>query len=317
MSDCCLLREDQTMKRPSDARLGVLLLTGVIIGSLALSFSWAANPQTEAATPPALDQEIAVVGATQSEAKVERAGEASFKKIKVRDPLYLMDFLSTGQDSKLWWKGSAAGGAWSPYHDVMHGSLGEQSVFGFSGFQRAGPATNFVGQINTGIVRFIRNLTPTEPRSSFVIVTPTARIEVIRTDRAADFVVETVKGSRTTVTVLWGKVKVRNRAKQFKEERILTSCQEVDVEKDKEPGEIGWVSTDTMKNLIKRTTIPRTLPTDVPLCERLKREVILRHGKVFVPPPGAVIVPIPIPLPPGKDGECPCPRGRVHEPGHQ
>ncbi len=131
------------------------------------------------------------------------------------------------------------------------------------------------------------------------------------TDRAADFVVETVDDSRTTVTVIWGKVKVRSISDQFKEERVLTSCQEVDVEKDKEPGEIRWVSSDTMKNLIKRTTIPNTLPTDVPSCERIKTEVIQRPGAVFVPPPGIVVVPIPTPPPP-KD--CPCPPGSYIDP---
>jgi Cys-rich repeat protein len=307
-------REEDAMKRTSGARVRMLFLVGAIIGAFAFSFSWAANPGTNAAASAAPGQEIAVVGATQDDAKVQRAGEARFKKISAKEPLYPMDFLSTGRNSKIWWKGPAAGAAWSPYPLVMHGSLGEDTVFGFAGFQSTGPTVNFVGQINTGIVRFIKTLPLTEPPSTFVTVTPTARIEVIPTDRAADYMVETAKGSRTTVTVLWGKVKVRNRAKKFKEELTLTSCQEVDVEKDKDPGPIRWVSTDTMKNLITRTTIPRTLPTDIPLCERLKTEVIQRPGQVFVPPSGVVIVPVPIPVPPGKTEECPCPPGSSMNP---
>ncbi len=64
----------------------------------------------------------------------------------------------------------------------------------------------------------------TDPPSTFSVATPTAWIDVIHTDRAADFVVETVEESRTTITVIWGQVRVRNISDQAKEERILTSC---------------------------------------------------------------------------------------------
>ena len=67
-----------------------------------------------------------------------------------------------------------------------------------------------------------------------------------------------------------------------------------------------------MKNLLNRTTIPNTLPTDVPSCERLKTEVIQKPGAVYIPPPGAMIVPIPVPLPPTTG--CPCPPGAYLNP---
>lgn len=263
-----------------------------------------------AAVSWASDGEIARVGATQGDAKIQRAGEAQYKKLDKNAPLYLMDFLATGRGAKIWWKG--AEGAWSPYSEVTHGSLGENTVFGFAGFQKIGTATKFVGKVNKGIVRFIKRLPMTDPPSTFSIATPTAWIDVAATERAADFVVETIEESRTTITVIWGKVRVRNIMDQAKEERILTSCQEVDVEKDREPSEIRWVSSDTMKNLIKRTTIPDTLPTDVPSCERLKTEVIHRPGAVYVAPPGIVVVPVPVPTPPPKG--CPCPPGSYVDP---
>jgi hypothetical protein len=305
------------MNQCSDTGSRVPTMILVIVGYLSFLLLGLISSQSQAAAPPASGQEIAVVGATQGDAKVQRAGEAQFKKIPINSPLFLMDFLETGRNSKLWWKGTN-GGSWLPFPEVTHGSLGEHTLFGFAGFQRTGSAVTFVGQVNTGIVRFIKKLHPTDPPSAFIIVTPTARIEVIPTDRAADSMVETVKESRTTVTVLWGKVKVRNISEQFKEERILTSCQEVDVEKDKEPGEIRWVSTDTMKNLLKRTTIPNTLPTDVPSCERVRTEVIERPGRVHVPPAGAIVVPLPIPIPVpvpgGKTDGCPCPPGSYMDP---
>ena len=54
-----------------------------------------------------------------------------------------------------------------------------------------------------------------------------------------------------------------------------------------------------MKELVKRTTIPRTLPEDVPSCERLKTEVLLDVTAVFLPPPGVALYPpiVPVPVP--------------------
>ncbi len=283
---------------------------------MSLSFSWAAGPAAKGMAQSPYTNEIARVGGIQGGAKIQRAGEAQFKKLDANAPLYLSDFLSTERNSKIWWKGSwtssSATRAWTPYPEATHGSLGENTVFGFSGFQTLSQTTHFIGQLDKGIARFISKLPPTEPPSTFAVATPTAWIEVLLTDRAADFVVQTIEKSRSTVTVIWGQVSVRNISAEFKERRVLTSCQEVDIEKDKEPGEIKWVSTDTMKNLLNRTTIPNTLPTDVPSCERLKTEVIQKPGAVYIPPPGAMIVPIPVPLPPTTG--CPCPPGAYLNP---
>ena len=79
-------------------------------------------------------------------------------------------------------------------------------------------------------MRFIKSLPNTNPPSTFTIGTHTAWIEVLPSDRAADFIVESKNEALTTVTVLWGKVRVRNTSPEIKESRILTSCQEVDVE---------------------------------------------------------------------------------------
>ena len=118
---------------------------------------------------------------------------------------------------------------------MTHGSLAVDSVFGFKQFERAGASYRFVGYVQKGAVRFIKTLPNTNPPSTFTIGTQTAWIEVLYSDRAADFIVESKNESLTTVTVLWGKVRVRNISPQTKESRILTSCQEVDVERDQEP----------------------------------------------------------------------------------
>ena len=284
---------------------------------------WQAAPvsaaeQGTSATGYSYQKEVlATVGAVQGDTQVQRAGEAKFKKIGAKSPLYVMDFVATGKNSKLWWKGTfnahSPSEKWQPGPDVTHGSLGADSIFGFKQFERAGASYRFVGYVQKGTVRFIKTLPNTNPPSTFSIGTHTAWIEVLPSDRAADFVVESKNEALTTVTVLWGKVRVRNVSPNMKEYRVLTSCQEVDVERDQEPGEVKLVSSDTMRALVKRTTIPKTLPEDVPSCERLKTEVLLDVRDVFLPPPGvALFLPVPVPVP-GDKPEC-CPPGQVYNP---
>ena len=295
-----------------------LVAGAAVTGCLLLSFAWAADQGTGAAAYSYQKQVVARVGAVQGDTKVQRAGEAQFKKIAVKAPLYIMDFLATGKNSKLWWHGTfnafTPSEKWKPGPDVTEGSLAADSVFGFKQFERAGASYRFVGYVQKGTVRFIKTLPNTNPPSTFTIGTHTAWIEVLPSDRAADFIVESKNESLTTVTVLWGKVRVKNISPEIKESRILTSCQEVDVERDQEPSEIKWVSTDTMKELVKRTTIPKTLPEDVPSCERLKTEVILDLTEVYLPPPGVALFPVIIPVPvPGEKEEC-CPPGQIYDP---
>ncbi len=299
--------------------LGRYLLVGFAFSLVwHVSISCAADQDAGAAPYSWQKEVLATVGAVQGDTKVQRVGEAQFKKIAAKSPLYIMDFLSTGKTSKLWWQGVfnafTPSDRWKPGPDVTHGSLGADSVFGFKQFERAGASYRFVGYVQKGTVRFIKTLPNTNPPSTFTIGTHTAWIEVLPSDRAADFIVESKNEALTTVTVLWGKVRVRNVSPQTKESRVLTSCQEVDVERDQEPGEIKWVSSDTMKELVKRTTIPRTLPEDVPSCERLKSEVILDQTEVYLAPPGVALYPAIVPIPvaiPGENPEC-CPPGKIY-----
>jgi hypothetical protein len=283
-----------------------------------VSISCAADQSTGAAPYSWQKEVLATVGAVQGDTKVQRAGEAQFKKIAAKSPLYIMDFLATGKNSKLWWQGVfnafTPSDKWKPGPDVTHGSLGADSVFGFKQFERAGASYRFVGYVQKGSVRFIKTLPNTNPPSTFTIGTQTAWIEVLPSDRATDFIVESKNEALTTVTVLWGKVRVRNVSPETKESRVLTSCQEVDVARDQEPSEIKWVSSDTMKELVKRTTIPKTLPEDIPSCERLKSEVILDQTEVYLAPPGVALYPAIVPVPvaiPGENPEC-CPPGKIY-----
>ena len=103
-----------------------------------VSISCAADQSTGAAPYSWQKEVLATVGAVQGDTKVQRAGEAQFKKIAAKSPLYIMDFLSTGKNSKLWWQGVfnafTPSDRWKPGPDVTHGSLGADSVFGFKQF---------------------------------------------------------------------------------------------------------------------------------------------------------------------------------------
>ena len=239
--------------------LGIGLFLGVVlIGCFALPGAWAQGPEGEAL----VCQEVGKIERTQGATMVRRAGEADFGLISRGDPVYCQDTIGTDptdKNAKIWWR--------HPSPVQMDASLGRDSLLGFIAFDQVGPASNFVGSVSKGMVRFIRKLPITEPESSFTTITPTALIQVIPTDRAADYVVSVIDENHMSVTVIWGAVMVRNISEQFTQERQVTSCQMVIVEKDKEPSEVMPVGSDTLRELIRQTTIPNTLPTSVPTCE--------------------------------------------------
>ena len=70
-----------------------------VMGYLLLSFSWAADQGTGGAAHSWQKEIVARVGAVQGDTKVQRAGEAKFKKIGAKSPLYIMDFVATGRET--------------------------------------------------------------------------------------------------------------------------------------------------------------------------------------------------------------------------
>ncbi len=187
----------------------------------------------------------------------------------------------------------------SDLQEESDASLGQDSELTFSSYTEDRKSSQFSAHASKGIVRFIKKLPVTTPESSFTITSPTAYVDVVPTDRAADFFVE-VFDNKVRVTVLWGEVRVKSISDQFKEERQLTSCQQVTVEADQNPGPIASVSTDIMTALIKLTTIANTLPEDVPMCE----------GGTTPPVP-----PLPPEQPPLPPEQPPLPRNSHHCPG--
>ncbi len=205
----------------------------------------------------AFAQQEGQVSAIEGETSIVKSESVAPKPLNEGDPVALGDEVSTGPDSKLW----------VTLRDKSDHSLGKTSAVLFNDMGTEAGASFFHGHVAQGMVRFIKKLDKTSPPSSYVITTPTALISVQPTDRPADFVVEVLNDYQTTVTVIWGKVSVKNILEKFKEVRVLTSCQEVFVDAGKEPSKIYEVDSAYLQDLIKRTTIPGTLPEDTPACE--------------------------------------------------
>ena len=265
-------------------------------------------PEAWGAERPSDSQQIGAVKRIQGTAAVKRAGAASSTPIREREPVYLEDILETQGDSKAWWRWSAPGADARPAgssRDISDASLGMDSSLQFLFSERDPASTSFSASVDIGIVRFIKKLDKTSPPSSFNIVSPTASIEVIPTRGAADFTVEILEGPAlgTVVTVIWGEVRVRNVSDKLSQERTLRSCQTVTVEKDKEPSPVRGVSEATLRELIRRTTIPNTLPEDVPACGPVPPS---EEPLVAPPTPPGVILPPP--------PACPCPGGQYFDP---
>jgi hypothetical protein len=279
------------MLKPKCDRILGAFLAIALISSFFSSPIWAAN-QGPGSPDQAQSQRIGEVRRIQGTVLMRQAGgNNSFRPIKEHTPIGIEDTVETKQASKAWCVLSTQPSGPS---NEAHASLGENSSLEFIRFDQNGETSIFSAGEGQGLIRYIKKLPQTNPPSSFSIITPTAIIEVLPSDRAADFVVEVVRDDLITVYGIWGAVKVRNISPQFKQERIVTSCQKVDVQRDKEPSPVMGVGPDKLLELIKRTTIPNTLPEDVPSCKPQAT------GEYFGGPPY-------VGGPPA--GGCPCPPG--------
>lgn len=218
---------------------------------------------------PSLSKEVGYVNAVEGEARVNAAGQTEFKSVKAGDRISLNDSIQTDQSSKIHIK----------LDDDSHNSLGELSEINIYDFERQNAAQYYGADVTSGLIRFVKKLAETNPLSSYTVTTPTAIINVESGDKA-DFVVRVFSQKRTTVTVIWGKVRVKNVSEDLATERMVGSCRRVDVEENKIPSQVMGVSSRTLKDLITRTTIPGTLSEDVPSCGEsfvIRKECPRRH----------------------------------------
>lgn len=265
----------------------VSLMLGILIGSGPWSMpgariAWAASGRSEA-------EPIGEVRQAQGAVAVMRGGKEEPKALSDFDSVYVQDAILTRANSKLWCNLERTA------LDQADASLGANSLLKFFASQVQGDTSSLVAGVEHGSVRFIKKLEGTNPASAFVLATPTALVQVVPTEEAADFVIEVIDSQRTVVTVLWGKVVVKNIAEELTEARLLSSCRAVLVEQGREPLPPSGVSADRMNALISQTTVPGSLPRAIPSCGNA---VVREESSLSVPMPDTPLPPTAFEPPP-------------------
>jgi hypothetical protein len=189
-------------------------------------------------------------------------GEGPDRNLQQGDPVYVGDTLRTVGDSKILL------GLNQSYPEPRDLAIGGESEIAVLPSEARETGSTFLGSVVNGIVRMNVQLPQANPAPDHTIATATALTEVLPSVDPADFVVETDGRTQTTITVIWGKLRVRNVSESFVQERILRSCQRVVVELEQEPSPIVGVSSNELRRLMEKTTIPGTLPAEVPDCSR-------------------------------------------------
>ena len=305
------------MKKLAKMCLAAILAT-VFVGCL--SVSWAASGSQGSAQSPQMGQIKKILG----KATIMRPGARSAQTARTGDLVRARDRLETLSASKAWWSLRPS------YSDQNDASLGPNSQLEFSGYAQKQGSSEVLLEVSTGIVRLIKVLPRTSPESTFMVTTPTALAWVDIPEETADFVVESLSPEMTVITVIRGTVRVKNISESINTVRTVQACQTVTIEQDKEPSEVRRVSSGILRSLIERTTIPGTLPEDVPSCDRsaqanqpeeqasaaLIPPVVLVTPEIVIIPgddPPETICPICHEL---RDGVCaplPCPEGAVFD----
>ncbi|MFC1833840.1 FecR domain-containing protein [Thermodesulfobacteriota bacterium] len=199
---------------------------------------------------------VGMVRGLKGKCKLVQHDTETFIEVEKDDYISLLEGARSEKASKLWLE----------LHDWSYLSLGESSLVAVNDFQMVGNAEWVELELSEGIARFYKDAPASNAPSSYIVRTPLAVIEVRWKDQAADFVVEIRGDDSATVTVFSGEVKVGDATGQPESERALTSCQAVDVIPGK-PSPVRTVSSETIEELIRRTTIAGSLPEDVPTCE--------------------------------------------------
>jgi hypothetical protein len=233
---------------------------------------------------------LAKVSRIQGGATIQRADASGFVPLAEGVVVTLQDVVATDADetSKIMLNGLLP--------SDTEAFVGTHTAFGFAGYDKTASASTCFGHLGHGIARFIKVLPDTFPRSSFVVFTSTAVIEVLPCDDRADFVVEALDQKRSSVTCIRGKIRVRNVSEKLLRAMLLTGCRQAVIEKDMEPFSTR-VSTEVLTRLISRTTIPGTVSEKAFICEEdsgAPPEPLLdvdKDPKLILPPPAGLSLP--------------------------
>ncbi len=183
--------------------------------------------------------------------------QTEFAPVTEGNPVQVGDVVETQQDSKCYIR----------LVDGSDNSLGELTSYNVNDIEESDGVILFNGWLDRGIARFRKKLPVTTPPSSYVITTPTAIIMVEPGEELTDFMVDILNQGQTYVAVLKGVITVKNISEDIPDEQKVRACQGAYIDQEQPPTKPHGVSTDEYQRLIDLTTIPGTLPEDVPVCE--------------------------------------------------
>ncbi|MGD9818501.1 MAG: hypothetical protein AB7V04_07350 [Desulfomonilaceae bacterium] len=198
------------------------------------------------------------IGAVEGEGSIRRADQSVFTKLHENADLDLGDTISTDANAR----------TYINFSESCHASLGEYSELCLVDSASERSSTYFHADLSMGIGRFIQKLRATSPPSRYSITTPNVLVVAEASETPSDFVIQVHNVKKTCVTVIRGQVRVKNLSDRSRAERLVSSCKTVFVEEEQEPSKVLSVSTDHLKKLIERTTIPNTLVDSVPECKK-------------------------------------------------
>jgi uncharacterized protein YjbI with pentapeptide repeats len=212
----------------------------------------------------------ATVAAIDGRAEVSPDTGEEMKKLDLGSAINPGDAVSTEQKSKLllrWDSGLAA-------------SLGEFSSILLLPENAGGPATDI--QMADGILRLSMNPQSGSRPLPYSVTTAVASIEPESYDQPVDFIVESYDPTSTVITVLAGRVKVKNLTVSPAQEQIVAACQNLYLETGKGKPEALSVPPEDLRRLADASTITGTIAANFDACGTVS---------TAPPPPGYVIPP--------------------------
>jgi hypothetical protein len=146
---------------------------------------------------------------------------------------------------------------WGP---GLSSSAGEVSSFFYTSEQDGSLRIDLM----EGIFRTSQGTTLGESGTPFSVVTPMASIGPALAGEPSDFVVEVYDSSSTIVSVLSGRIKVKN--VDTGEEKVVESCQSVFISQGKQGFDPAPISSEVMNQLVSASTIGDSMPVAGSYC---------------------------------------------------
>ncbi|MFH0824851.1 MAG: hypothetical protein V2B18_19025, partial [Pseudomonadota bacterium] len=204
----------------------------------------------------------AAVDSLQGIVEMPRPGEVEPMALRKGDGVNPWESVKTGQQSKvlLRW----AGDVWA--------SLGEASAVFLSYTEGArGKAPDI--QIIEGIARATSAVNSGSPAAPYSVTTPLVSVEPEEPGRPTDFIVEVYDAATTVISVIEGRVIVRDIPGESSRSWTVPQCSAVYVKQGAKDFDLYKVGADSLEKLVEATTVPGTLVARTIACEPAREPV--------------------------------------------